>query len=106
VIGAHTAIAGCVGIAGSTRIGAHCRIGGAAMISGHLEIAAGTVISAATQVYDSIREPGIYTGAFPALPHRDWKQVASQTRRLRELADRVRRLERALVGSNTNHNKR
>jgi UDP-3-O-[3-hydroxymyristoyl] glucosamine N-acyltransferase len=95
VIGAHTAIAGCVGIAGSTRIGAHCRIGGAAMISGHLEIAAHTVISAATQVYDSIREPGIYTGAFPALPHREWKQVASQTRRLRELGDRVKALEDA-----------
>jgi len=98
VIGAHTAIAGCVGIAGSTRIGAHCRIGGAAMISGHLEIVDHTVISAATQVYDSIREPGIYTGAFPALPHRDWKRVASQTRRLRELADRVAQLERALAG--------
>ena len=96
VIGAHTAIAGCVGIAGSTRIGAGCRIGGAAMISGHLEIAAGTVISAATQVYDSIHVAGVYTGAFPALPHRDWKQVASQTRRLRELAIRVRRLENAL----------
>jgi UDP-3-O-[3-hydroxymyristoyl] glucosamine N-acyltransferase len=96
VIGAHTAIAGCVGIAGSTRIGRGCRIGGAAMISGHLEIADGTVISAATQVYDSIRERGIYTGAFPALPHREWKQVASQTRRLRQLADRVRMLENAL----------
>jgi UDP-3-O-[3-hydroxymyristoyl] glucosamine N-acyltransferase len=105
VIGAHTAIAGCVGIAGSTRIGAHCRIGGAAMISGHLEIAAGTVISAATQVYDSIREPGIYTGAFPALPHREWKRVASQTRRLRELADRVSRLERPSAGAKTNDNK-
>jgi UDP-3-O-[3-hydroxymyristoyl] glucosamine N-acyltransferase len=97
VIGAHTAIAGCVGIAGSTRIGRGCRIGGAAMISGHLEIADGTVISAATQVYDPIREPGVYTSAFPALPHREWKHVASQTRRLRELAERVRMLEDALA---------
>jgi UDP-3-O-[3-hydroxymyristoyl] glucosamine N-acyltransferase len=95
VIGPHTAIAGCTGIAGSTRIGAHCRIGGAAMISGHLEIADGTVISASTQVFDSIREPGMYTGTFPALPHREWKYVASQTRRLRELADRVKALEAA-----------
>jgi UDP-3-O-[3-hydroxymyristoyl] glucosamine N-acyltransferase len=102
VIGAHTAIAGCVGIAGSTHIGRGCRIGGAAMISGHLEVAAGTVISAATQVYDSIREPGVYTGAFPALPHREWKQVASQTRRLRELADRVRMLENALANARSN----
>ena len=96
VIGAHTAIAGCVGIAGSTRIGRGCRIGGAAMISGHLEIADGTVISAATQVYDPIHNAGVYTSAFPALPHREWKHVASWTRRLRELADRVRLLENAL----------
>ena len=95
VIGAHTAIAGCTGIAGSTRIGAHCRIGGAAMIAGHLEIPDGTVVSAATQVFHSIRTPGMYTGAFPALPHREWKQVASHTRRLRELADRVKALEDA-----------
>jgi UDP-3-O-[3-hydroxymyristoyl] glucosamine N-acyltransferase len=103
-IGAHTAIAGCVGIAGSTRIGRNCRIGGAAMISGHLAIADGTVISAATQVYDSIHEAGVYTSAFPALPHRDWKQVASQTRRLRELADRVRMLENALAAARPNDN--
>jgi UDP-3-O-[3-hydroxymyristoyl] glucosamine N-acyltransferase len=65
------------------------------MISGHLVIVANTVISAATQVFHSIDEPGIYTGAFPALPHREWKQVASQTRRLRELGDRVKALEDA-----------
>ena len=94
VIGAHTAIAGCVGIAGSTRIGRHCKIGGAAMISGHLEIADGTVISGATGVYDSIREPGIYTSAFPALPHREWKYIAAHVRRLRELARRIKALER------------
>ena len=99
VIGAHTAIAGCVGIAGSTRIGRNCRIGGAAMISGHLRIADGTTISAATQVYDTIDAPGVYTSAYPALPHSEWKQVASQMRRLRELADRVRKLERALASS-------
>jgi UDP-3-O-[3-hydroxymyristoyl] glucosamine N-acyltransferase len=102
IIGAHTAIAGCVGIAGSTRIGARCRIGGAAMISGHLDIAAGTVISAATQVYDSIREAGVYTSAFPALAHREWKHVASQTRRLRELADRVKKLEDGLAQARSN----
>ena len=104
VIGAHTAIAGCVGIAGSTRIGRGCRIGGAAMISGHLEIADGTVISAATLIHDSIREPGVYTGAFPALPHREWKQVASQTRRLRELAERVKALERAIAHAKKDDN--
>jgi UDP-3-O-[3-hydroxymyristoyl] glucosamine N-acyltransferase len=99
-IGAHTAIAGCVGIAGSARIGRNCKIGGAAMIAGHLDIADGTIISAATQIYNSITEPGIYTSTFPALPHKEWRHVASQLRGLRGLAARVRTLEqRAGVGS-------
>ncbi len=38
-IGAHSAMAGCVGIAGSARIGRNCTVGGAGMILGHLEIA-------------------------------------------------------------------
>ena len=94
-IGAHTAIAGCVGIAGSTTIGRNCKIGGAAMISGHLEIADGTVISAATGVFESILSPGVYTGSFPALPHREWKHVAAAARRLRSILERLRALERA-----------
>ena len=60
-------------------------------------IADGTVISAATLIHESISAPGVYTGAFPALSHREWRQVASQLRRLRELADRVKALERILA---------
>lgn len=92
-IGAHTAIAGCVGVAGSTTIGRNCKIGGAAMISGHLDIPDGTVISAATGVFDSIQSAGVYTGTFPALPHREWRRVAAATRRLRSILERLRALE-------------
>jgi UDP-3-O-[3-hydroxymyristoyl] glucosamine N-acyltransferase len=94
-IGAHTAIAGCVGIAGSTRIGRNCKIGGAAMISGHLRIADNTVISGCTGVFHSIAEPGVYTGAFPALPHRQWLYAMSGIRRLRTLEARLAALERS-----------
>jgi len=94
-IGAHTAIAGCVGIAGSTHIGRNCKIGGAAMISGHLSIADNTVISGCTGVFQSIDKPGVYTGAFPALPHREWQYAMSGTRRLRTFEARLAALERA-----------
>jgi UDP-3-O-[3-hydroxymyristoyl] glucosamine N-acyltransferase len=97
-IGAHTAIAGCAGIAGSTRIGRNCKIGGAAMINGHIEIADGTIISAASGIAESITEPGVYTGAFPSLPHRDWKHMVSVMRQLRALVRRVRALERRHEG--------
>ena len=47
-VGAHTAMAGCVGIAGSARIGAHCTFGGGAIVLGHLELADHVHVSAAT----------------------------------------------------------
>ena len=75
-IGAHTAIAGCTGIAGSTVIGRNCRIGGAAMIVGHIEIADNVSISGATCIIQSIKEPGLYTSVFPALPNREWRYAA------------------------------
>jgi UDP-3-O-[3-hydroxymyristoyl] glucosamine N-acyltransferase LpxD len=44
-IGAHTAMAGCVGVAGSAIIGKHCTFGGAAMVNGHIEIVDNTCTS-------------------------------------------------------------
>lgn len=95
-IGAHTVIAGCVGIAGSATIGRGCRLGGAAMILGHLSIADGTVISAATLVSRTIAEPGFYTGLFPLMTNRDWERNAAALRQLAELRERIRRLEARL----------
>lgn len=94
-IGTHTAIAGCVGIAGSCTIGRNVKIGGAAGIAGHITIADGVIVSAGTSVFTSIEEPGVYTGMFPIMPHRDWQRVAAEVRRLRELGQRVRALSRA-----------
>jgi UDP-3-O-[3-hydroxymyristoyl] glucosamine N-acyltransferase len=95
-IGAHTAIAGNTGVAGSTRIGAHCMIAGAANIIGHLEIADHVTITVATTVTRSIREPGIYSGAFPMDDNASWERNAATLRRLHELRERVKTLERRL----------
>ena len=93
-IGAHTAIAGCVGIAGSAKIGAHCTIGGGAVILGHLSIGDHVHISAGTLVAKSIKKPGTYTGIFPADEHRNWLKNAVQLRHLDSLADRISELEK------------
>jgi UDP-3-O-[3-hydroxymyristoyl] glucosamine N-acyltransferase len=95
-IGAHTVIAGCVGIAGSATIGRGCQIGGAAMILGHLAIADGTIISAGTLVSRTIGSAGFYTGFFPLMTNRDWERNAAVLRHLDELRERVRRLEARL----------
>ena len=95
-IGAHTAIAGCVGIAGSVRIGRNCRIGGAAMISGHLSIPDGSIVSGGTLIASTPDAADLYTGVFPAMPHRQWRKVAVQLRQLDQLAHRLRALEQQI----------
>ena len=89
VIGAHTAIAACVGIAGSTRIGKHCMIGGATGIGDHLEIADGVMMTGMTMVTKSIHKPGVYSSGTGFQENHKWhKNVA----RFKQLDDIVRRL--------------
>jgi len=97
-IGAHTAMAGCVGIAGSTEIGAHCSLGGGAIVLGHLSICDHVTISAATVISRSIRKPGTYTGMFPADDHESWTRNTAIVRHLAELMERVRALEKRMDG--------
>jgi UDP-3-O-[3-hydroxymyristoyl] glucosamine N-acyltransferase len=93
-IGRHTAIAGCVGIAGSANIGAHCTIGGAAMILGHLTLADGVNISAGSFVARSILKPGLYTGIFPIDDNASWEKNAATLKQLHALRDRIKALEK------------
>ncbi len=92
-IGEHTAIAACVGIAGSARIGRRCMIGGAAGILGHLDICDDVTISAMSLVSSSITKPGFYSGIFPLMNNADWERAAVVVRKLPDLRARLRRLE-------------
>jgi UDP-3-O-[3-hydroxymyristoyl] glucosamine N-acyltransferase len=93
-VGAHTAMAGCVGIAGSARIGAHCTLGGGAIVLGHLELADRVHVSAATVVTRSIGKPGTYSGVFPFDDNAAWEKNAATLRQLHALRDRLRALEK------------
>ena len=96
-IGAHTAIAGCVGISGSARIGRHCLIGGGAGIVGHLEITDHVTVTGMTMVTRSITEPGVYSSGVPAQDNESWNRNYARLRRLDKLARRVQALERELA---------
>ncbi|NOT67643.1 MAG: UDP-3-O-(3-hydroxymyristoyl)glucosamine N-acyltransferase [Methylophilaceae bacterium] len=98
-IGAHTIIAGCVGIAGSACIGRHCRIGGAAMILGHLEIADHTVISPGSMITRSLSRADTYTALMPFQSHQEWLKTAANIRRLGDLSERVKWLEKKLAAT-------
>jgi UDP-3-O-[3-hydroxymyristoyl] glucosamine N-acyltransferase len=95
-IGAHTVIAGCTGISGSTSIGSNCMIAGAVGIAGHLDIPDGTVITGQTMVSRSIPEAGVYSSALPFDKAARWRRNAARFRQLDALAKRLAELERRL----------
>lgn len=95
-VGAHTAMAGCAGVAGSARIGAHCTVGGGAVVLGHLQLADNVHVSAASVVMRSIRQPGQYSGVFPIDDNASWEKNAATLRQLHRLRDRIKSLELAL----------
>ena len=95
-IGANTAMAGCVGVAGSAKIGKNCTFGGAAMVLGHLEIADNVHISSGTMVSRSVLEPGQYTGFYPLAKNAEWEKSAAIVRNLSAMRDKMRSLEKQI----------
>jgi UDP-3-O-[3-hydroxymyristoyl] glucosamine N-acyltransferase len=95
-IGAHTAMAGCVGVAGSAKIGKYCTFGGAAMVLGHLTIADHVHISSGSMVSRSILEAGQYTGFYPLAKNTEWEKSAAVVRNLAKLREKVRELEKSI----------
>lgn len=94
-IGANTAIAGCVGIAGSTVIGANCQLGGGVGVLGHLSLCDGVRVTAMSMVTGSIDEPGTYSSGTRLAPTAEWRRSAVRFSQLESLHRRVRDLERA-----------
>jgi UDP-3-O-[3-hydroxymyristoyl] glucosamine N-acyltransferase len=94
-IGAHTAMAGRVGISGSTRVGKYCMFAGASGSVGHIRIADRTTVHALSVITKSIEEPGtVWSSAIPAQPLLNWNRTVAHLRRLEKLAQRVRALEK------------
>ncbi|MES2012670.1 MAG: UDP-3-O-(3-hydroxymyristoyl)glucosamine N-acyltransferase [Pseudomonadota bacterium] len=97
IIGAHTVIAGCVGIAGSARIGKHCKIGGAAMVLGHLEVADNVTISPGSMITRSLLTADTYTALMPFQTHKAWLNTAAKIRHLDDLSDKIKLLEKEIA---------
>lgn len=92
-VGDGSAMAGCVGVAGSAVIGRNCAIGGGAGILGHLEITDGVTVTAMSLVTKSIKEPGVYSSGTPLEPSAKWQKNFTRFKQLDEMARRLRALE-------------
>jgi len=97
-VGEHTAMAGCVAVAGSADIGRHCTVGVVVVIFGYLKLVDGVHVSAGTVISRSILRPGTYTGMFPFDTNAAWARNTARVRHLAELDERLRALERDTHG--------
>ena len=95
-IGRHSAMAGCVGVAGSATIGAHCTVGGGGIVLGHLTLADHVHVSASPTVTRSLTRPGQYTGMFPIDDNARWEKNAATLKQLHSLRERIKALESLL----------
>jgi len=93
-VGDHTAMAACVGVAGSTTIGARCTIGGASMLSGHIALADDVHVSGGTAITSNVTQPGRYTGVYPFDEHGQWQRNAAVVSQLAQLRRRIRACEK------------
>jgi UDP-3-O-[3-hydroxymyristoyl] glucosamine N-acyltransferase len=91
-IGAHTVIAGCSGVSGSTTIGERCMIGGQVGIAGHLTICDGVFLTGRSFVSGSIHKPGYYSSGLTVDESSRFRKNAARFHQLDELAREVKKL--------------
>ncbi|MEX2380243.1 MAG: UDP-3-O-(3-hydroxymyristoyl)glucosamine N-acyltransferase, partial [Vicingaceae bacterium] len=93
-IGENTVVAAQCGIAGSTKIGKNCMIGGQVGIVGHIKIADGVKIAAQSGIGNSIENKNAIVQGSPAIPIGDFKRSYVMFRKLPEMADQIKNLEK------------
>lgn len=93
-IGENTAIAACVGIAGSAKIGKNCQISGAAVVLGHLSVADNVIITAMSLVTKSIKSAGVYSSGTPLMDNKKWHKNNARYKQLDQIAQTVKQLDK------------
>ncbi len=94
-VGANSAMAAQVGIAGSTVIGRNVQLGGQAGVSGHVKVGDHSVIGAQAGVTKDIPEK-IFVSGFPAVPHRENMKMQANMLRVPKLKQKVAELEKKI----------
>ena len=95
-IGAHSALAACVAIAGSTVLGKRCILGGKVGLTGHITLCDDVVVLGTSFISHSIHKPGVYSSALPSEEAGVWRRIVARIKRLDSMAGRLRNVEKHL----------
>lgn len=93
-IGAHSALAACVAIAGSSVLGKRCILGGRAGLTGHITLCDDVVVLGTSFISHNITKPGVYSSALPSEEAGVWRRIVARIKRLDSMAKRQRALEK------------
>jgi UDP-3-O-[3-hydroxymyristoyl] glucosamine N-acyltransferase len=85
------------GLAGSSVIGKRVILAGQVGIAGHLKVGDDAVLTAKSATSHDV-EPGKIMSGVPAFENRDWLRSTAAYRKLGEMAQRLRNLERQVFG--------
>jgi len=99
-IGKNTVIAAQAGISGSSKVGENSMIAGQVGIAGHLVIANNTSIGAQSGISKSIKDEGQRILGYPAFDIKEYFKSYAVFKRLPDLNDRLRELEKKLKETN------
>lgn len=94
-IGANCLIVAQTGISGSTIVGDNVTFGGQCGTVGHIEIGGNSVYAARSGISKNM-PPNFFGAGFPIQDHGDWLKFQASLKKIPELLEKVRRLEREL----------
>lgn len=94
-IGANCAIAAQVGMAGGTKVGNQVILAGQVGIANQAKVGDGVIASAKTGIHSDI-EPGAVVSGYPAIPHKIWLKAATVYRRIPEMYQTLKQLQKRL----------
>lgn len=94
-IGESTVMAAQCGIAGSTKIGSHCMMGGQVGVAGHITVGDHVNVGAQTGIPNHIDPNNTLLGT-PAMPAREFARVSVLMRKLPELSQTIRELQKEI----------
>jgi UDP-3-O-[3-hydroxymyristoyl] glucosamine N-acyltransferase len=93
-IGAHSALAAQVGIAGSTTLGKRCVLGGKVGLSGHITLCDDVIVAGTSFISHNITKPGMYSSALPSEEAGTWRRIVARIKRIDAMAKRLKAVEK------------